>query len=447
MRTPKVLVVAKDNALQQSLADVVSDGCAVETRGDGRSAVALIDENFFDLLIIWDDLGTDVAKQLLIRWDRMSPGLAAILFRNGVSPRGTGSGLVIDLQGPIGKDPLQSKVRELLAQTAAARQQQFEIFQESSKPQELFIGSAPALQEVLAQAEETSRCDVPVLVLGESGTGKELLAQFIHQRSKRRRGPLKAVNSGGIPGTLIETTLFGHVKGSFTGADGDKPGVFELARNGTLFLDEIGEMPAEVQVRLLRAVETKRIAPVGSSKEIPVDVRLIAATHRDLMEGVACGQFRADLYYRLAVAVLRMPPLRERLDDIPSLADHLISKRRAMFESKGIEGASAEAIDKLQRHPWPGNVRELDNVLQRAMISAKGHFLMGEDIRFDTHAQPSQQSLVDAGSYEESKSQWEREYLLAVLRNCGGNIALAATKAGMSRRNFDRRMKHHQLKY
>src|SRR5262252_2763358 len=233
------------------------------------------------------------------------------------------------------------------------------------------VGSSPALLEVLRKTEQVAPTDSTVLVLGETGTGKELIARAIHDRSPRRNRPLVKVNSSAISAGLVESELFGHVKGAFTGAIDKRIGRFALADHGTLFLDEVGELPPETQVKLLRVLQEQEFEPVGSNHTVRVDVRVIAATHRDLEEAVRAGRFRADLFYRLNVFPLRIPPLRERASDIPLLAKFFLSRFARRF-GRQVDTISAETMDRLMSYSWPGNIRELQNVIERAVVLSRG---------------------------------------------------------------------------
>jgi formate hydrogenlyase transcriptional activator len=233
------------------------------------------------------------------------------------------------------------------------------------------VGSSPALIDVLRKTEQVAHTDSTVLVYGETGTGKELIARAIHDRSPRRERPLVKVNSSAISAGLVESELFGHVKGAFTGAIDKRIGRFALADHGTLFLDEVGELPPETQVKLLRVLQEQEFEPVGSNQTVRVDVRVIAATNRDLEEAVRAGRFRADLFYRLNVFPLRVPPLRERVSDIPLLAKFFLSRYARRF-GRQIETISAETMDRLMSYSWPGNIRELQNVIERAVVLSRG---------------------------------------------------------------------------
>jgi formate hydrogenlyase transcriptional activator len=276
------------------------------------------------------------------------------------------------------------------------------------------VGKSPALLALLRKLEQVALADTTVLIQGETGTGKELLARYIHARSPRRSQPLIRVNCGAIAPGLVESELFGHERGAFTGAIQRRAGRFELARSGTLFLDEVGELPLEVQVKLLRALQEGEIERVGSGVPIRVDARVVAATNRDLEADVRAGRFRADLFYRLSVFPVRVPPLRERPEDVPFLAEHFLAKfRRKLGRPAG--RLTADSLHRLSRYAWPGNVRELQNVLERACVLARGDVVEVVDpLRADAPAQ--QRSAL------RSLEEVEREHILRVLGSTHGII-------------------------
>jgi transcriptional regulator with GAF, ATPase, and Fis domain len=296
------------------------------------------------------------------------------------------------------------------------------------------VGDSAALRSSVSRLQEVASSDSTVLLLGETGTGKELFAKVIHSRSPRRQFPLVSVNSAALPPTLIESELFGHERGAFTGAVVQRQGRFEVAHRGTLFLDEIGDLPLEVQAKLLRVLQEGEFERLGASRTRKVDVRIIAATHRDLREAVADGRFREDLYYRLNVFPIRVPPLRERLEDVPALVWFLIHKRQGAMH-RSIKRVPPEVMDLLQHHSWPGNIRELENVIERALIHSTGNTLIlhDDDLEAATHA---------AG--ETTLSSVERAHIEEVLRACGWRIngsGNAAERLGLHPNTLRFRMK------
>jgi two-component system, NtrC family, response regulator GlrR len=305
--------------------------------------------------------------------------------------------------------------------------------------QNQIISRSSRMAEVLAEAHMVAQSDASVLIRGESGTGKELLAQAIHSASSRANKPFIAVNCGAIPEALLESELFGHVKGAFTDAVSNHKGLFQAADGGTLLLDEIGDMPPALQVKLLRVLQERMVRPVGSSQSIPVDVRVISATHRDLDQAMAEGQFRADLYYRLNVVTLNLPPLSERREDIPLLANHFLLKLASKY-NKRLSGFAPEALKALTTAAWPGNVRQLYNVVEQvcALLTTP---LVPLTLVQRALRSPSVQVLT----FAEARQRFERDYLVGLLKLTDGNVADAARLADRNRTEFYRLMQKHGL--
>ncbi len=301
------------------------------------------------------------------------------------------------------------------------------------------ITRSPVMEDLLRQARLVADSDASVLITGESGTGKELLAQAIHRASRRRARPYVAVNCGAIPGELLESELFGHARGAFTGAVQPHKGLFQAADGGTLLLDEIGDMPLPLQVKLLRVLQEGEVRPVGSTQAIPVNVRVISATHRDLDAQRAAGLFREDLYYRLDVVSLRLPPLAERREDIPLLASHFLRRLAERYE-KPVPSLAPDAMQLLVAAPWPGNVRQLLNLLEQAVaLTTTGVIpasLVQSALREDAAA------LVP---FEEARKTFERDYLVRLLKITGGNVTQAAQLAKRNRTEFYKLLQRHML--
>ncbi|MFN7145744.1 MAG: sigma-54-dependent transcriptional regulator [Myxococcota bacterium] len=312
-----------------------------------------------------------------------------------------------------------------------------------------FVGASPRMQEVYQLVRRISATKISCLVCGESGTGKELLARAIHYGSERSRRAFVPVNCGAIPESLFESELFGYKKGAFTGANRDKPGMFEAADGGTLFLDEVGEMPLPAQVKVLRALAERKITPVGGTAEVAVDVRIVAATNRDLRAEVAAGRFREDLYYRLNVVQIDMPPLRERAEDVPTLATHFI-ERFAQEYGKQIGGLTPEALRLLRAYPFPGNVRELQNIIERAVALELGALVtpasLPERVQGALAAPPAEaqaaeeEPLTEGIDLEARLAEVERRYLDRALAASGGNRTQAARILGITFRSLRYRL-------
>ena len=312
---------------------------------------------------------------------------------------------------------------------------------------ESFIGKSRQMADLREVIRKTADGLSTVMVTGESGTGKELVAQAIHQESPRRAGPFVSVNCGAIPETLMESELFGHVKGAFTGAVANMVGLFSAAHGGTLFLDEVTEVPQSVQVKLLRVIQEREIRRVGDTRDVKVDVRLIAASNRDVAKAVADGILREDLFYRLNVIPIQLPPLRDRREDIPLLASHFVRKIAAEL-GKSVKGVSPEALAILESYRWPGNIRELENVIERALVLGSGEILEAEalppDLQYSRDTQEVPVEIPPDGvDLEAMLDQIERRYLQMALARTGGVQTRAAELLRISFRQFRYKLQKH----
>lgn len=371
---------------------------------------------------------------------RRSPALPIIILTaHGSIPdavKATKNGVFAFLTKPFNS-------RELLAQVEKALRisgTHYDLEKDSAEIWcEEFITRSPLMEDLLSEARLIAESDASICLRGSSGTGKELLAKAIHKASSRSERPFIAVNCAAIPELLLESELFGHAKGAFTGATRDYPGLFQAAHGGTLFLDEIGDMPLALQVKLLRVLQEQQVRPVGSTSTVMVDVRIISATHRDLDAEVSDGNFREDLYYRLNVVVLEIPPLAERREDILLLANHFLSAI-ASGNKKDVRGFSTEAVELLVSAPWPGNVRQLCNVVEQTValsttpiISAK---LVKKALRQQSGAFPT---------FADARKRFEQEYLTGLLKITDGNVTQAARLAQRNRTDFYKLLQRHNL--
>jgi transcriptional regulator with PAS, ATPase and Fis domain len=295
---------------------------------------------------------------------------------------------------------------------------------------EFIAGPSVALREVLETAQKVARTDATVLILGESGTGKELLARRVHRESEHADGPFVAVNMAAIPRDLVESHLFGHEKGSFTGAVQQRIGKFELASGGTLFLDEIGDLPLDLQAKLLRAIQEQEIERVGGDRPIPTSFRLVAATNVDLEQAVKQGTFRPDLYYRLNVVPLRLPPLRERIEDLPALVDFFIKRYNARFK-KRVAGMASSTLKMLSNYWWPGNIRELENLIERLVAIVPHEWITDEDLPFEFHVADLDRTSSDKSLLERALWTFERNFLVRALERSGWSVTQTARYLGV----------------
>jgi Nif-specific regulatory protein len=311
------------------------------------------------------------------------------------------------------------------------------------------IGKSESMQHVFDMIGRVCSTDVTILLNGESGTGKELAARSIHYNSQRNRQKFVAINCGSLPETLLESELFGHIRGSFTGATANKPGLFLVANGGTIFLDEIGDTSTNFQVKLLRVLEEHTLRPVGSTDDINIDVRVIAATNKDLAKAIAEGKFREDLFYRLNVINIVIPPLRDRKEDIPLLVDAQLKKSNRA-KGQGITKVAPEAMQLLMNYNWPGNVRELMNVVERSVVLTDGNVLEASSLPPQIYQQKETQPRAAAASmaglsFKNAKTNFEKEYFTGLIRRFHGNISQAAQEAGIDRRNIHVKIKRYGI--
>jgi two-component system NtrC family response regulator len=340
-----------------------------------------------------------------------------------------GQGAYDFFRKPIAIDEFKVILRRALH--VAQLEQEYRALQErlGGEAFEAIIGASPQMQAVFATIRKVAASEVPVLVVGESGTGKELVARALHHQSARAAAPFVPINCGAIPETLLESELFGHEKGAFTGAHMQRKGKIESAQGGTLFLDEVGELPVSLQVKLLRFLQEYQIERIGGREAIPVDVRVVAATNVEIKQAMAAGRFREDLYYRLGVITIPLPPLRERGADILLLARTLLQRYAAESRHK-VTGFSRQALSVLQSYSWPGNVRELENRIKRAVLLTHGPRIIPADLDLDS---PYSKYLAPGKGLREAREAFEKDLIQRALAQHGGNISRTASDLGVSR--------------
>ena len=438
---PKLLIVDDDEEIRSQMKWGLAHDYEISLTEDRRSAVELCKS--FQPPVVLLDLGLppspgDPSEGLAALGDLLTnnPHLKIIIItgqnEKQIALQAIGQGAFDFLAKPVEMAELKVVVKRAfyLAQLESEHRRLREML-DSGKFEDM-LGTSPPMQSVFGAIRKVGTTDAPVLILGESGTGKEMAALAIHRRSARKDGPFVAINCGAIPETLLESELFGHEKGSFTGAHATRPGRIESAQGGTLFLDEIGELPLLLQVKLLRFLQEQTIERIGGRKPIPVDTRVIAATNVDLEKAKAEGKFREDLFYRLAVVVIRLPALRERKEDIVLLGQAFLKKFSRESHRERLKFHPG-AIRVLEQHPWPGNVRELENRVRRAVIMADGAKVTAADLELG----PADDA-TPAGplTLKEARENLEREMVLAALRSHNGKISPAAADLGISRPTF-----------
>jgi DNA-binding NtrC family response regulator len=436
-----ILVVDDERVIQDTLAWCLrTDGHEVRTAGSGEEAMAIMAGEGFDLVIsdiIMPGLrGVDLLRKARTLHPRTLFVLITAFATVETAVEALREGASDYVVKPFKFDDLRLRVRRLLEHRAALQESaRFRRAVENAVPDKSLLGESAAMLAVRTQVAKIGPTASNVLITGESGTGKELVARAIHAASPRRGQPFVPINCGAIPESLLESQLFGHVKGAFTGAVQGSSGLFVAADHGTVFLDEIGEMPVHLQVKLLRAIEEKEVWPVGGTKPVRVDIRIVASTNRDLAKEVEAGGFRGDLFYRLNVIHIALPPLREHPEDIPLLADHFIREFNQKL-GRRVRGIGRYALRMLMASPWKGNVRELEHVIESAMILSDGEVLPLSDLPrgFVGELIPRNESL------RELNRQSERQHIMAVLAQTQFDKREAARILGISLASLYRKL-------
>jgi DNA-binding NtrC family response regulator len=433
----RVLIVDDETAILDTLRILLKrEGFAVETAVGGQQGIDRMHETRPDVLLTDVRMPGVGGLEVLLAARELDPSLPVILMTAQASLqtaiRAVNEGAYYYIQKPFANDELLAIVRRASESRQLKRENQAlktEIRRRDRGDAVRPIGRSKSFVESLKLAETVGPTDSTVLISGESGTGKEVLARYLHELSGRSEGPFVSINCGALPENLLESELFGHVRGSFTGAVRDKQGLFVAAKGGTFFLDEVGEMSPATQVKLLRVLQEREVIPVGATEAVPVDVRIVAATNRDLDEEIRRGGFRSDLFYRLNVITLHLPPLRERADDVPLLAAHFLQRFAA---SRGRQVRLApETLEAMQGYDWPGNVRELENALERAAVMTPGEEI-GPDALPARITERAPQPLVQASLPPNPTLEIiERAYIHWVLQAEGGNKTRAAEVLGI----------------
>jgi len=455
-----VLIVDDEMNIRKVLAAMLKrEGYEATMAADGEQALAVLSRTPVDVVVtdlVMPKLG---GMELLKRVSTEFPDVPVIVITAHGSVDSAVAALKAGAFDYITKPFEQDELKKVIAKAARAhdleRQNVHGVPGESDRPP--LVGESPSMKAVHEMVARVADSPSTVLITGESGTGKELIAKALHRGSSRRDKPLIKVNCAAIPKDLVESELFGYERGAFTGAVGSKPGRFELADGGTLFLDEIGEVPVEMQVKLLRALQESEFERVGGIKTLRVDVRLVAATNRDLKQLISDGRFREDLYYRLAVVPIALPPLRDRREDIPLLVSHFIEKYNLRL-GKRVEGIEPEALELLMGYTWPGNIRELENLMERSVLFADASMIQASALpdalrergphpatpvagigHLGAIAAPSGASMKEI--VRQAQAELERGLIARALEETGGNVTRAAKRLQISRKSLQVKMK------
>ncbi|MCT9846301.1 two-component system response regulator GlrR [Leclercia sp. 29361] len=430
-----LLLVDDDPGLLKLLGmRLVSEGYSVVTAESGQEGLKVLGREKVDLVI--SDLRMDEmdGMQLFTEIQKLQPGMPVIILTaHGSIPdavAATQQGVFSFLTKPVDKDALYKAIDDALEHAAPSGD---ETWRES------FVTRSPIMLRLLEQARMVAQSDVSVLINGQSGTGKEILAQAIHNASPRGKNAFIAINCGALPEQLLESELFGHARGAFTGAVSSREGLFQAAEGGTLFLDEIGDMPAPLQVKLLRVLQERKVRPLGSNRDIDINVRIISATHRDLPKAMARNEFREDLFYRLNVVNLKIPALAERAEDIPLLATQLL-RQSAERHKPFVRAFSTDAMKRLMTASWPGNVRQLVNVIEQCVALTSSPVI--SDALVEQALEGENTALP---TFVEARNQFELNYLRKLLQITKGNVTHAARMAGRNRTEFYKLLSRHEL--
>ncbi|MDP1921736.1 MAG: sigma-54 dependent transcriptional regulator [Myxococcales bacterium] len=455
----RVLVVDDESNLRKVLAAILrKEGYEVAIAENGEVAQAEFEKNGADVVITDMVMPKVGGLELLKSVHAIRPDVPVII----ITAHGTVDSAVEAIKAGafdyITKPFEQSEIQSVVAKAARTQEANQAHVPPEGRPRTAIVGDSPQVQEVFKIIDKVADSPSTVLITGESGTGKELVATALHDGSSRKDKPLIKISCAAIPKDLMESELFGYERGAFTGAVTSKPGRFELADGGTLFLDEIGEVPIEMQVKLLRVLQESEFERVGGIKTTRVDVRLIAATNRDLEAEVDAGRFRKDLFYRLNVVPLHLPPLRERRTDVPSLARHFIQKYNKRLNKK-IEGIADDALVMLQAYPWPGNIRELENMMERVLLFADGPRIEVKDLPepVRTSLQSAVAQMTDTATpmvgetplkdfLKAKQAEIEKAFIVQALAKTEGNVTRAAKLLGISRKSLQTKMKEFGLR-
>ena len=447
----RVLVIDDEEPIREILSQIISGaGFQIQVVGDGKSGVKMASESDFDVILLDMRLPDILGLELIPKLREISPETSLIMITGHATVesavRAIRSGAYDYLEKPLHAEDVLLSIRQ-----GAERKKllDYNRYLKQTLDQrygfENIVARCDKMLAIFELIRKIADTNTTVLIQGESGTGKELVARAIHFNSRRKAGRFVPLNCGGIPETLLESELFGHTKGAFTGAAMAKQGLFQVADKGTIFLDEVATMPLSTQVKLLRVLQEGVFFPVGATSPVEVDVRVLAAANQDLEAEVKRGNFRQDLYYRLNVIQITLPPLRNRPDDVMLLAHHFLHKYCAE-QSKQIQGFSPEVAEYLARYSWPGNVRELENAVEHAVTMCSGSVIKMSDVpRHGQEIELGQVILPLDRPLKEARDLFERQYVEGLLKITGGNVTKAAAMAGMARQNLQLKLKEYGI--
>jgi len=447
-KKPRIFIIDDEESIRDSCSQVlVKEGYSVETSSHGKEAVNILDDSEFDVVLLDLKLPGVPGIKILQKIKKSHPDTPVIIITGFASIESAVNtikkGAFDYLAKPFSPEELRTIVKKAL-DTRKSRVAYPEKEITNTHDLSMVVGKSQSMAKVIDIMKRVSPTESTVLITGESGTGKELLASEIHKHSLRRNAPFVVVDCGALVETLFESELFGHVKGSFTGAHVTKHGRFEVADGGTIFLDEISNISMNIQAKLLRVIQEREVTRIGSTKPIKVDVRILAATNVSLAERVKQNKFREDLFYRLSVVPINIPPLRERKEDIPPLLEHFLQKYNQKL-SKDIKGFTSEAKKAIMDYDWPGNIRELENTIERAVVLTRGKKVVLDDLIY--HGIGSSRSLAHSvGGRHKTLEEVEKEHIKNVLKSQHGNKSKTAQVLGIDRKTLYSKIKKYRIK-
>ena len=439
--TPRILIVDDEEIVRESLSGwLEKDGYRVDTAPDGATALDKVKQEPWSIVLVDLKMPGMDGLQVLEAVRKLQPDVSIVMITAYATVETAVKAIKLGaydyIVKPFDPEELTLMIQKIVRQQETVRENA--ILRKALRGRYTFhdlVSASPSMRTVLELARSAAQTSSTVLILGESGTGKEILARAIHAESPRHEGPFVAVSCAALPDTLLESELFGHEKGAFTGALARHKGTFETANGGTLFLDEIGDISPKLQLDLLRVLEDRRFCRVGSTETVEIDVRIVAATNRDLKTAVEDGRFREDLFYRLHVIPITVPPLRDRREDLPLLVETLLD-RLSLELKRPMDGVSREAMGRLMEYPFPGNVRELRNILERAMVVAAGPVIEAGDLNLPAASARTDDSLESV----------EREHITHVLEHAGGNVSQAARILDIDRATLYNKIRKYHLR-
>lgn len=445
----KILVVDDDAELRASVVSALKDIYSLDEAVDGVDAIEKVKAGTYDLVMLDVDMPRMRGLECLKEIKAYDPSMIVVIMTAYANIKDAVEAIKEGAYNYVSKPIKHHEIKAIISRAFEAKDciKVAAYSAPRDKNEDIggeFVGTSGSMKKVFNLIDKLAKVDTAVLIRGESGTGKELVARAIHLNSMKKDKKFVPVNCSAIPETLIESELFGHEKGAFTGADKRKIGKFQFAEGGTLFLDEIGDLAFQVQAKLLRVLQEKKFTPIGTNREVGVNVRIITATNRDLEEMIKEGKFRDDLFYRLNVLPIFLPPLRERKEDLEQLIEHFIKKFNAQH-SKNLKGVAPEVLEKLKSYDWPGNIRELENVIEHSFVLEEGEFISTGSLPASIFSPLKLEKDMTELDFKAYKEEMEKNFILTALRSFGGKINQTAEKANIPKKTLLRKIEKYEI--